>query len=222
MSENKSSNGGALPPILFLLGLVAAYHFVLRPRMARWGTRDLEAERKLPGDDIITHPNLKMTHAIDIDAPSEVVWLWLAQMGRGGSGFYTFNSAPSADMIRTDLPELAVDMTLDNGWRVLRVEPYKHLVIGNFMLPTPLGSTYDVTHTYVLENLPDGGTRLLARLRIYSFELVGMLHNLVFEPIYFTQSLVQLNTLRERAESSKQYVVLSKEKANGRNVSTPA
>ena len=67
-------------------GLV--YFFLLRPQMLKWGTHLGESQRRLPGDQYVPKPNVQMTHAINIDAPPQAVWPWLAQMGRERTGFY--------------------------------------------------------------------------------------------------------------------------------------
>lgn len=43
----------------------------------------------LPGDDIVGLPLIRATHAITIDAPAEVIWPWLMQIGQGRAGFYS-------------------------------------------------------------------------------------------------------------------------------------
>jgi hypothetical protein len=69
----------------------AAYAFLLRPRMSRWGATDEEVSKVLPGDEL---PNSMgdravSTRAITIEAPPAEVWPWLVQMGSGRAGFYT-------------------------------------------------------------------------------------------------------------------------------------
>ncbi len=68
--------------------LAFVYYYFLRPQMLRAGTRLGESQRRLPGDDIIAMPGYQATRAIDIDAPVEAVWPWIAQMGRDRTGFY--------------------------------------------------------------------------------------------------------------------------------------
>ena len=47
--------------------------------------------RTLPGDDLLAQPDLVSTRATRIDAPSSAVWPWLAQMGSGRGGVYTYD-----------------------------------------------------------------------------------------------------------------------------------
>lgn len=53
---------------------------------ARWGATGAECSMPMPGDDWLEGgpPNrVRMTRAVTIDAPHDVVWAWLAQIGRG-------------------------------------------------------------------------------------------------------------------------------------------
>jgi hypothetical protein len=56
-----------------------------------WGASTDEADRPLPGDEFLAEPDLVATRAISIDAPPDAVWPWLAQMGSGRGGVYTYD-----------------------------------------------------------------------------------------------------------------------------------
>ncbi len=63
----------------------------LRRWRTRWGATDAEeAAATLPGDELIPQARWGYTHAITIDAPPEQVWPWLAQLGQGRGGFYSY------------------------------------------------------------------------------------------------------------------------------------
>jgi hypothetical protein len=68
-----------------------AYWFGLRPWHIRWGATDDELARPLPGDEIVPRPRKWSTRAITIDAPAEVVWPWLVQIGQGRGGLYSYD-----------------------------------------------------------------------------------------------------------------------------------
>ena len=57
----------------------------------RWGATDAETAGALPGDDFLPSADLQATRAITIKAPAEAVWPWLAQMGQGRGGFYSYD-----------------------------------------------------------------------------------------------------------------------------------
>ena len=216
----KKQRSTLFPLLVFLGGASAAYYVVLRPQMLRWGTEKDEATRSFPGDEVILHPQLQLTAAIDIEAPAEVVWAWLAQMGRGGTGYYSFdrltnNGISSANIIRTDLPRISPGMELDNGLRVLQVDPSESLVLGGFSRTGLFGVHFDVTSAYILQAVSENHTRLICRTRLYSYGLKGILYNIISEPLFFVQLFAQLVNLRIRAESSRFQIILSKEKSNG-------
>jgi len=71
-------------------GALLAYFLAIRPRVRRWGATDAEAERMMPGDDEVPEPLLFWTTAITIAAPPEAIWPWLAQLGQGRGGFYSY------------------------------------------------------------------------------------------------------------------------------------
>lgn len=74
-----------------LLIIIACYiTLFLKPIRAKWGLRSDLVKRKYPGDDIISDPKTEFTHGIEINAPSEFVWPWIAQMGQGRGGFYSY------------------------------------------------------------------------------------------------------------------------------------
>jgi hypothetical protein len=70
---------GRLPSLPTGLGLTAAFLYA-GPRlwMRSWGAR--------PGEATATEP----VHAIEVEAPREAVWPWLAQIGQDRGGFYSY------------------------------------------------------------------------------------------------------------------------------------
>jgi hypothetical protein len=63
-----------------------------------------ERRRALPGDSLVPDPMFTTTQAVTIGAPPERVWPWLAQMGAGRGGWYSWDridngSHPSANSI---------------------------------------------------------------------------------------------------------------------------
>ncbi|HEX2519288.1 MAG TPA: DUF4386 domain-containing protein [Castellaniella sp.] len=73
-----------------VLAALAAYLLLIRPWHLRWGATDAEVGGTLAGDERVPNPVLQSTRAITIDAPAEVIWPWLAQMGWRRAGWYTY------------------------------------------------------------------------------------------------------------------------------------
>ena len=78
----------ALPAAL--VTAAGTYWFVLRPWHLVWGATASEVESVWPGDHLIPHPMGECTHAITINRPAAAVWPWLAQIGQGRGGFYSY------------------------------------------------------------------------------------------------------------------------------------
>jgi hypothetical protein len=56
-----------------------------------YGATAAEVAGRLPGDDLLPCPDLQSTRAVTIEAPPAAVWPWLAQMGSGRGGAYTYD-----------------------------------------------------------------------------------------------------------------------------------
>ncbi|MGA1437825.1 MAG: hypothetical protein ACO35F_10145, partial [Ilumatobacteraceae bacterium] len=56
-----------------------------------WGATTSEISRRLPGDELITTPAFSATRAITIEAPTTEVFPWIAQMGLGRAGWYSYD-----------------------------------------------------------------------------------------------------------------------------------
>ncbi len=117
----------------------AVYQRVLRERVKTFGASDEEASARLPGDELLVAPDEVTTRAISINAPSEAVWPWLAQMGpapRGGA--YTYDwienlmglGMHSSDTVLAEYQDPRVGDSVSYGSNVMRIaslEPGHHL-----------------------------------------------------------------------------------------------
>jgi hypothetical protein len=190
----------------------AAYIVVARPRQLRWGATDKELETPLPGDDLMASADLTATRAITIHAAADDVWPWIAQLGQGRGGFYSYDvlenlagcDIHSSDRVRSEWQDVAV------GDEV-RLAPEVALVVASlehgrsFVLRggIPIGSAappYDFTWAFVLRDQPDETTRLLVRER-YAYRRPWA--RLIVEPaeaVSFVMSQKMLRGIRDRAE----------------------
>lgn len=79
-----------------LLGLgalaltLAGAFAVFMAQIPTWGASADEVARGLPGDELAPLPLLNWTNAIDIAAPADQVWPWVAQLGDTRGGFYSY------------------------------------------------------------------------------------------------------------------------------------
>ena len=117
-----------------------------------------ESRRALPGDDLIAHPLASLTHAITIRCAPEAVWPWLAQMGAGRAGWYSYDAIDnggkrSAERIVPELQTIEVGYLFpwlpgaSEGFIVMACHPRHFLVLG-----APAVDGYPVvTWAFVLE-----------------------------------------------------------------------
>ncbi|UCC38559.1 MAG: hypothetical protein JSV96_12080 [Candidatus Aminicenantes bacterium] len=127
----------------------------------------------MPGDSIIPRPMAAITHAIKIKAPPERVWPWLAQMGAGRGGWYSYDfidngGNPSAISILLQYQKVAcgdvfpaipgatdafIAAVVEQPWNLVLTVPKKDG--GNL-----------VSWDFLLKPLDQGYTRLIVRARI--------------------------------------------------------
>ncbi|MBT8197565.1 MAG: hypothetical protein KJO84_03585, partial [Acidimicrobiia bacterium] len=81
----------ALEGVALIVWHLLATPFIGKRRL-RWGTVGDEARAQLPGDELVPTPKWSYTLGVDIDAPPEAIWPWIAQIGQGRGGFYTYQT----------------------------------------------------------------------------------------------------------------------------------
>ena len=133
-----------------------------------------ERSRLLPGDELLAKTiGSSLTHAITIRRPPREVWPWLAQMGAGRAGWYSYDvidngRQPSAERILPEFQRVEVGGIfpalpgVTDGFTVLRVDPERSLVLG--WVPAAGGPPL-TTWAFVLEEHEAGSTRLIVRAR---------------------------------------------------------
>lgn len=210
-----------------LLGGGSARPLSASPRSHRWGATDAELWRVLPGDDLLLHPRLDMTHAVSIDAPPAAVWPWIAQIGQGRGGFYSYDfienlmglEMHSADRILPGHQMVRVGDILPlapNGFGVpvAIVEPGRTLVVHGDTrqgdLPAEMslisGDYLSVVWGWHLFEQPDGTTRLVERwLADWNPSPTNfLLYRLILEPGAFLMERKMLLGIKQRAECTPQ------------------
>jgi hypothetical protein len=180
-----------------VLGL---YRLWVQPWQHRWGATDQEVGRAMPGDDLIPDA-ASTTRAISIAAPAEQVWPWLAQLGYGRAGWYSYDwidndGQPSADRIIPELQQLQVGdqilMVPEMGLRVRKIEPHRCFVAGD-----------QEAGSWCLALYPTAsGCRLVSRWRVHwPLTLAAAFWILLSDPGAFIMERKMLKGLRSRAEA---------------------
>ena len=204
---------GVAPIAVAAVGIAAALLFASRARLLRWGTTDEEATDSLPGDDLIPNPNVTATRAITIRRSPDDIWPWIAQLGQGRGGFYSYDllenlvglDIHSADRVIPEWQQLAIEDEVrfapTVGLRAAIVEPGRALVLHG-SLPIARRPPFDSTWAFILCEQPDGTTRLISRER---YGYMRWWAPLVVEPtqiLSFVMSRKMLIGIRDRAERS--------------------
>jgi hypothetical protein len=168
--------------VLGAASVLGVYAAALYEGAVRGSTRE-ERRRFLPSDDLCPDSMITTNHAITIDAPPAAVWPWLVQMGWHRGGWYTYRwvdrllfpaNEPSAVAVLPELQDLRMGDHIPDGgpetgcsFVVEGIEEGKLLVLRSttHLPPWPPNRWLDWVWTYTLEDVGDGGTRLLLRTR---------------------------------------------------------
>lgn len=158
------------------LGAIAALGaggLVVAQRWYRtWGATPEEAREALAGDAGVRDPMVSHTLAVTIDAAPEDVWPWIAQLGTGRAGWYSYDwieNAMGLDVktVRRIVPELqelrvgyTIPVTRAVGFPVARVERPRLLLLEGH--DAAIG---DATWLFMLREADGGATRLITRSR---------------------------------------------------------
>ena len=163
----------------------------------------------MPGDDVVPGCQVSWTRAITIDAPPQAVWPWLAQVGFGRAGSYSYDlldnaGHPSADRID---PEL---QTLHAGdWVPMfrKLDAMTAFRVQSFVAPEQLlWSKPDSTWAWLLLPLAPSRTRLITRIRQrYDWHAPGaaLLTAILMEFADFPMMRRMLKGIKQRAESPR-------------------
>jgi hypothetical protein len=182
-----------------------------RRRFLRWGATDAEIADLQPGDELIANADITATRAITIQRSPDAVWPWIAQLGQGRGGFYSYDvlenllgfDIHSADRIVPDWQRLEVNdeirLAPTVGLKAAIVDPGHALVLQG-SLPIARRPPFDSTWAFILREQADGTTRLLSRER-YAYRRWWA--PLVVEPtqaISFVMSRKMLLGIKTRVE----------------------
>jgi hypothetical protein len=191
--------------ILIVLLLVAVYWFVIHPWMTNWGSTVTERQMALFGDELIPEGAGQSTKAITINAPADIVWQWLVQIGQNRAGYYTYTwleNLVGADIhnvneIRPEWQTLDVGdvwgvvppdylggLGKDAGFRVRMIESGHAIVL-------------EMMGAHVIESIDENTSRLLVRSESGSGNPIL---TMIVDPIAFTMERRMLIGLKARAE----------------------
>jgi hypothetical protein len=210
---------------LLAAGLVL-YFAAIRPRLLGWGATRRERRQPLPGDDLVP-ARWQTTRGITIAAPAEEVWPWLAQMGYGRGGWYSYDwlerrigagdfaEGGSAKRVVPELQPLAVGDTIAlspaGGLTVAILDPPRALVLHyrmSLLTAAPARESdravFDWTWAFVVSPADDDSCRLLIRVRAdYRPRWLLPLLPFLLEPAHFIMEQKMLRTIGQRARRGR-------------------
>jgi hypothetical protein len=190
----------------------------MRSTRNRWGLSETAASRSYPGDELISDARWSWTHGIEIDAPPERVWPWIAQIGADRGGFYSYQwleNVAGCDLKNAET--VHEEWALKEG-EALRLHPEMPPLRVISLLPGRSFVAYapadavaraagkpwaETTWLFYLEPLEGGRSRFISRFRCnYSGDLTTQLSltPTLLEPIGFAMDRRMLKGVKERAE----------------------
>ena len=207
--------GGIILSWIFLVYVAVVLAF--RPWNVRWGTTAEERATALPGDEFVPVAHYRIDHAITIDAPPEVVWPWLIQIGQDRGGFYSYTTLENAVGAKiTNASQIVPEWQRRHVGELVPTVPEKYLGgifgtrLGCKVLKVVPGQALVLEGwgAFVVVPTNDNKTRLLIRTRGEGApSLAGVLEApfrlLVYEPAHFIMERGMLRGIKQRAESSQ-------------------
>ncbi len=189
---------------------------------ADWGATTEELACPLPGDDLIQGSDLTTTRAVTVYAPAADTWPWIAQLGQGRGGFYSYDALEnlagcdihSADRVVPEWQDVVVGAEVrlapELALTVAAVEPGRVLVLRGGV---PMGRSpapFDFTWAFVLNEEPDGTTRLVSRER---YEYLRWWSAFLVEPVSLVSFVMSRKMLRGIAERAERTVAAARRAA---------
>jgi hypothetical protein len=205
-------------------GAVLAGYAALYLLGRRAGSTAAERRAVLEGDDLVVRPTLTTDHAVTIDAPPDVVWPWLTQLGWHLGGYYTprwvdrllfRQNWPSLDhldpaLVRSLAPgDVIPDGPPGTAWFEVREVAAPHVLVLHSTTHLPpawaerFGAAIDWTWTFHLTPVAPHGARLHLRVRgrTSPWWLTAGYHA-VLVPADLVMAVGMLRGIKQRAEAA--------------------
>jgi hypothetical protein len=167
--------------------------------------------RSLPGDEIIADAKYTYTHSENIEAPVNIVWRYLMQLGCDRAGWYSIDlldhgGIPSINHLvdgwetRKPGDKISATPSLDSFFHVCAVEENKYFNIGGE--GHRFGGDFKMNWAFVPEPIGEDATHLMARVRMKATPAWNewLQGNVVAPPVHGLMQHVQLKTIKRLAE----------------------
>ena len=178
-----------------------------------WGATLSEQHGPLPGDELLGRADLTATRAISIRCSADQVWPWIAQIGQGRGGMYSYDALEnllgcdihSADRVVAEWQHTAlgdeVRLAPEVALTVAAIDHGSTLVLSGGVQVGRRATPYDFSWAFVIQEVKDGTTRLIVRER-YGYKRPWAA--LLVEPteaMSFLMSRKMLRGIRDRSQS---------------------
>jgi hypothetical protein len=193
---------------------------IARARLRNWGATRAEIEAAHAGDDLVAGPVTTSTYAVTVEAPADIVWRWLVQIGQDRGGMYSYEwlenlfglDIRNTNQIRQDWQHLAggdqvrvvprgkLGMPEGYAFRVSLVDPPRALVLRQ----QPPEHPWDSSWAFLIVPVSAERSRLLSRSRTAKTRgAAGVAARIGAElmgPIVLLMTRKMLLGIKERAE----------------------
>ena len=198
--------------------------FFLGGIRSRWGMSRSEAAQTFPVDELVPEPKSAFTHGVIIQAPARDVWPWIAQIGQGKGGFYSYEALENINGLKiynSDriLPQFqnpkvgeSVSFGPKDAYPIVYCEHGKGIAIENWY-DFKTKTTYDpenyspckmlhLTWLWYIEALDEKTSRFISRNRVtYSSSFkTNFIFRVLLEPIVFAMDRKMCRGIKRRAE----------------------
>ena len=205
---------------LVIVGAGVLVAGIARVRLRNWGATPAEIEATHAGDDLVAGPVSTSTYAVTVEAPADVVWSWLVQIGQDRGGMYSYEwpenvfglDIHNTDQIRDEWQQLAVGdevrvvprgkLGMRDGYafRVELIDPPRALVLRQ----QPPEHPWDSTWAFLVVPVSADRTRLLSRSRTAKLPgaagAVARIGAELMGPVILLMTRKMLLGIKERAE----------------------
>ncbi len=188
--------------ILFYVFIAIIYWIFIRPQHINWGATAMETNMKFPVDEFISPDKIVSTRTINIQAPKERIWPWIAQTGQNHGGFnsyYWLENLFGAKMLnaksinpewQNPQPGDTVYYGKNEGYAIVSLaKPNEYYSLGGWM--------------FYLQTIDTANTRLIVRypsMEVRQSKFTALYYYGLFEPLHFIMESGMMMGIKKRAE----------------------
>jgi hypothetical protein len=188
--------------VVFYALIALVYWIFVRPVHISWGATAAEQQMKMPADELISPDRVVSTRAINIYAPKEKIWPWIAQTGQNRGGFnsyYWLENLFAANMHNADsivpqwqspLPGDTIYYGEGEGYELVSmIKLNEYYSLGGW--------------TLYLDSIDADNTRLVVRypsMEVKQSSFAKMYYYGLFESLHFIMESGMMMGIKKRAE----------------------